>query len=112
MLTKEKINEYKEKLEEQKQALIGQLEAEDKPENFGSDVDSLDEEANEAQEFANQQAIGQTLRDRISEIDSALNKILSNKYGSCENCGKEISAEVLDVIPESKLCEDCKKKEA
>jgi RNA polymerase-binding transcription factor DksA len=45
----------------------------------------------------------------VNEIDAALNKITAGTYGKCERCGKEIEKEVLDLVPESQLCEEHKK---
>lgn len=80
------------------------------PEDFGSDIDAGDEETNEAEGFANQLALVQTLKDRVQEIDDALDRVAAGTYGICVKCGSEISKEILDLAPESALCEECKKK--
>ena len=77
--------------------------------DFGDEVDS-DEETSETTELANQLSIAQTYKERLTKVDSALNKINKGKYGVCEKCGAEISSDVLKVAPESKLCKNCKKK--
>ena len=107
-MDKEKIEVYQKRLEVEKAKLLkGIAEAEQVP-DFGNDVDAFDEETDEAEETANERAVGQTLRERVSGIDAALNKIKTGKYGVCEKCGGGISAEVLDLAPESRLCENCK----
>jgi len=108
-MNSEKANEYKTRLEKERAELIKELLKEETPEDFGSDVDHGDEEANEAESFGYRMAEARTLKDRINDIDAALNKILEGKYGICEKCGMEIGAAVLDVIPESRLCQNCKK---
>ena len=80
----------------------------EKPVDFGSDVDSFDEEADEAEEVSNQLAIANDLKGRLSEIDIALAKIASGKYGVCEKCGEAIEEEILDIDPESRFCKKCK----
>ncbi len=110
MLSKQKIKEYKERLEKENKRLIKELKEVEAPESFGRDVDSFDEEADEAEELTTHLATGQTIRDRINEIDSALNDVRTGKYGICKKCGAEISERVLDVVPESRFCRDCKKK--
>lgn len=77
---------------------------------FGSDVDSGEEESNESEEFGNQLSVAQTYKERLADIDTALGKIEKKKYGICEKCGKKISLDVLKVAPESRLCKECKKK--
>jgi RNA polymerase-binding transcription factor DksA len=110
MLSKQKIKEYKERLEKEKRRLVKELKEAETPESFGRDVDSFDEEADEAEEFTTHLATGQLIRDRINEIDSALNDLRLGKYGICKKCGVEISEKVLDVSPESRFCRNCKKK--
>lgn len=77
---------------------------------FGSDVDSGDEETNESEEFGAQLSIAQTYKEHLADVDVALKKIKEKKYGICEKCGKKISVDVLRAVPESRLCKECKKK--
>jgi len=105
----EKLKEYKTRLEKERAQLIEELLKEETPEDFGGDVDHFEEEANEAESFGYKLAEAQTTKSRINDIDRALDKILEGKYGVCERCGKEIEAAVLDVVPESRLCQNCKK---
>lgn len=77
--------------------------------NFGDEVDS-DEETSETAGLDNQLSIAQTYKERLTKVDSALNKIEKGKYGICEKCGAEISLDVLKAVPESRLCKECKKK--
>ncbi len=109
MLTKEKILEYEKKLKDQKRELLLKIEEYSEAEDFGDDIDHLEEEADESQSFANRMAIAQTLKGQVNEIDMALNRIRLGTYGICEKCGREIPEKVLKVAPESNLCEKCKK---
>jgi len=49
--------------------------------------------------------------DKIAKIDNALIAIRQGKYGVCEECGRKISKERLQVIPYTTLCKDCKKED-
>ena len=88
--------------------LVGEIKQTETPSKFGSDVDHFDEETDEAEEMGNQLAIGQDLKNRLAEIDIALDKIKSGGYGICEKCGKNIEKEILDVDPESRFCKEDK----
>jgi DnaK suppressor protein len=48
-------------------------------------------------------------RDRlkIGQIDDALGRIASLKYGLCETCGLEVVEERLNAMPFTRLCCDC-----
>ncbi len=108
MLTPDKIQEYQRKMESERARLMDQIQKLEKPEEFGSDVDDTSEEQEEAEAFAGDMAASQALKDRVNEIDAALNKIRTGEYGKCEKCGMDISEKELDLVPESRLCEHCK----
>jgi len=103
------IKEYKNKLEVLEIELEKQIADHRKPVDFGSDIDSGDEEADETEEADNQLAIANDLNERLNQIKAALEKIREGKYGICEKCGSEISAEILDIDPESRFCKSCKR---
>lgn len=109
-LTKEEIKKYEQKLKSERERLAREVQDHEKAVDLGNDIDSEEEEADEAEEAGNQLAISRALRDRLNEIDEALESIRSGKYGFCKNCGKEISKEVLNIVPESRLCKACKQK--
>jgi len=44
---------------------------------------------------------------KVGQIDEALSRIASQKYGLCEMCGLEVTAERLDAMPFTRLCCDC-----
>lgn len=113
MLTEEEKNELKAKLERAKKDItveIENLSAHDGVTDFGSDIDHLDEEADEAEEFGNQLGIVQALKERLNDVERALAKFEKGTYGVCEKCGKEIDKELLMAAPESRLCRECKAK--
>ena len=109
MLSPQKIQEYTERMERERTTLLEELKKNEAPEDFGSDTEDNSEEANEAQELGNQISISQVLKERLNEIDGALNRIQTKTYGICKKCGMEISEKLLDLVPESELCEVCKK---
>jgi DnaK suppressor protein len=55
-------------------------------------------------------SIVEGLRANLSDVDHALRQMDAGTYGSCENCGREISVERLEAIPFARLCIDCKQK--
>lgn len=109
-LTDKNLQELKEKLEKEAGEIEAQLSNYKKNPDFGDEVESdfSGVEADEAEEYANSLDLVDTLKKRLADIDSALDKIIKNKYGYCEKCNKEISLEVLKVNPESRICKDCK----
>ena len=54
--------------------------------DFGDDIDSLEEESDEAEELAANIPLSNTFRDRLKGINEALKKIDHGTYGICEDC--------------------------
>jgi DnaK suppressor protein len=48
-----------------------------------------------------------TLRDRIDEIDAALERIVAGTYGTCVRCGAAIPLERLEFRPHAGSCVGC-----
>lgn len=46
--------------------------------------------------------------EAVDEIDAALEKIATGKYGICENCGQLIAKARLEALPYARLCIACK----
>lgn len=46
-------------------------------------------------------------RKQMIDIDDAIRKIEEGTYGTCEECGDEISEKRLAVMPTATLCVDC-----
>jgi RNA polymerase-binding transcription factor DksA len=118
-MKKEKIKLLKEKMEKEKEHLEEMLNsfAKESSSNPGDwktkfpdfkTEGTLDEEADEVEEYSSLLPIEKTLELKIQNINKALEKIDSNVYGKCEVCGKEIKEERLELIPETKTCNECK----
>jgi DnaK suppressor protein len=110
MINFEFLTQFKKWLEKHRKEIEKKLKKFRKVPDFGDDVDSGDEEADETEEFGAQLAIAQKYKEHLADIDEALRKIEKKKYGICEKCGKKISLDVLKAVPESRLCKDCKKR--
>lgn len=102
----------KKKLEATLLDLNKEITADEKPVDFGSDVESTDdapEEADEAEELSTNAGIATALRERRDAIEAALRKMSNGTYGACERCAKFIDRNVLVVDPESRWCQECKR---
>jgi RNA polymerase-binding transcription factor len=98
------LKEYKSKLEQERTLITSEIKQAEAPVDFGDDIDHGDEETDRSEEVGNRIAVAQDLQNRLNEIDIALEKIRTGRYGVCEQCGAPIEPEVLDVDPESRFC--------
>ncbi len=49
-------------------------------------------------------------KEEIAEIELALTKMSSGRYGKCKFCGKSIPIKRLKVLPATRLCLSCAQK--
>lgn len=57
--------------------------------------------------YEERRAVEQALELKLKKVNNALKKIKSGGYGVCENCGREISKERIEAVPEAKFCREC-----
>jgi DnaK suppressor protein len=76
-----------------------------------TDALSFDENfADSAQVAAEQgenRALATSLRDQLSEVDRALDRLDKGTYGQCANCARPIDAERLAAMPAASHCIQC-----
>ncbi|MGB3988188.1 MAG: TraR/DksA C4-type zinc finger protein [Minisyncoccales bacterium] len=118
-MKKEKIEELKIKLEKEREnveEMISEFakESDSIPGDWNTRFPNfkaegtLDEEADEVEEYSSLLPIERTLETKLQNINAALEKIKRGNYGKCEVCGNDISEERLGLIPETKTCGKCK----
>lgn len=103
-MNKNLFSKIEEKLRLTKKELENELKKLNEPVDMGDDIDSFEEEADEATEFSANAGMALTLKRRYHRVLDALNKIKNGTYGTCEKCGKQIEMEILEIDPESRLC--------
>lgn len=57
------------------------------------------------------QALLKQLKSRADRLRKALNRIEQGSYGICEQCGKPIHPDRLAVLPDTKVCIECARKD-
>jgi len=77
-----------------------------------SSQERREEEAIENYELEKQLILRTQIEDSLAEVQNALLKLQDGTYGLCENCGRHINPERLEVIPQASLCLDCKANQA
>ena len=75
----------------------------------GTGGQALEDAASQVEEYANLLPVEYNLELKLRDVNQAIEKIKKGIYGKCEKCGKEISKERLEIIPEAKICQDCQK---
>jgi DnaK suppressor protein len=107
-MNQDQLKEYKTNLEKERLMVAAEIARDEKPVDFGSDIDHGDEASDKSEEVGDQLAAARAIKDRLNEIDIALGKIQNGTYGICEKCGSPIELEILAIDPESRFCKACK----
>ncbi|HHL39500.1 MAG TPA: hypothetical protein ENJ37_03235 [Deltaproteobacteria bacterium] len=55
--------------------------------------------------------LGNRDREKIAEIEDALERLRDGTYGDCEECGEPITEGRLRVMPFTRLCVECKSRD-
>jgi len=55
-------------------------------------------------------ALRRRARRKVRSMQQALERFEEGTYGICEICGKEISAQRLEALPQARLCIECAQK--
>ena len=122
-MNKKLIQELKDKLEKEKTAMEEQLKTfADKDPNLKGDWDSkfpqfngefggaaLESAADEVEEYGSRLSVEHSMELKLRDINIALENIKNEKYGKCDNCGKEIDERRLMVSPAARFCMKCQK---
>ena len=106
--------EVKEKLLREKENLEGQLaiyKSEDPLLDTEQNIsNTAEDDVTDAEGHDRIVATRIELKRRLAEVNEALEKTQSGKYGVCESCRKRISPERLEAMATAKFCLTCKAK--
>ena len=98
-------------LEEERVSLRAQLAELGFGENGGLAYDqNFADSSQVTAERGEAEAVAQSLRETLSEVEHALAKFEAGSYGSCESCGQPISPARLEAKPAARYCIDCASK--
>lgn len=116
-MTKQFIEAQKQKLKEKREQLEKELSsfAKESKKAKGDwdakipsyDGGSLEEQADEVEEYTTLLALERTLEQELKKVNSALEKLKKGKYGICEKCGRPILQGRLKVYPQAEYCRKC-----
>ena len=56
------------------------------------------------------EALAESLKETLSDVERALSKLDAGTYGACELCGKPIGEARLEAVPAARRCITCASK--
>lgn len=112
-MEKEKLDTYKNKLLKEKEALLKEIkDVEDNGLSHGQDdssgelsyVDSDADRGTDTFERERDLSLDMNVRDILSQVNNALNRVDNGTYGTCIVCGRDIEEGRLEALPYTDLC--------
>ena len=100
-------------MKQRRQALNDRLaELQDRLHGIGEELDShqskdWEELATEREEDEVLEGLGSSGKAEMRMIQAALTRMDEGEYGFCVQCGDEITAERLDILPYTPFCRKC-----
>lgn len=118
-MTSEKLDYFKQRLLDEKTRLEQELSdfGTKDPNNPGhfepnypeSGSNSVDDNAAEISEYADELSIEARLESELRDVQKALALVDKGEYGVCKYCKKDIDIKRLEARPASSSCIECKK---
>ena len=98
-----------ERLEQEREHTLAELERLRADLRTELEHDDIDDVASDLIERDKTYALILTLERKLEDIEHAIKQAQDGAYGICENCGKTIDPERLEIFPEATLCVECKR---
>ncbi|RMG87475.1 MAG: TraR/DksA family transcriptional regulator [Candidatus Dadabacteria bacterium] len=106
----EQLERWKEKLLALRDELAGEVQ-ELREEGFSLGTDAVQDVGDDAANTYNRQVLlnlSERERERLRQIEEALERIADGSFGRCEDCGELIPEARLEAVPWATLCVECK----
>jgi RNA polymerase-binding protein DksA len=111
-MTQDKARQYDEqavrqRLEERRRELQQQIAEND---NLDYDPGTNPDQTELAQDYPMQErdsGVQEINEQQLAQVEEALHRLDSGRYGICSNCGQPIAPERLEIMPEATLCVRC-----
>jgi len=106
--TYEQLEVLRSKLEDEKRHILQQVhQAYGQRTSFHGD---LADRSVSLENTENNLGLEEVERERLLDIEKALQQIDEGTYGVCEMCNKQIAYERLEAVPATSYCTECKNK--
>jgi len=98
---------FRQRLLKRKRELTGRLRSIDRDIRHEGMSADWNEQASERENDEVLESLGNSSDKELQLIKFALRRIEDGSYGSCDNCGGEIPAARLELLPFTPYCVDC-----
>lgn len=109
-MTEQELAHAREQLEKMRQEILREVRmAEETSRNLGQgDVPDIGDMSSQTYDRDVLYNLSEVQRQRVRDIEAALERLDQGEYGICLRCGDEIAPRRMEVRPFSRYCIECK----
>lgn len=107
MLSDAALSDLRAALEKERSSLAARLEEMGLGEGELSYDQNFADSSQVTAERGEVEALANSLRESLGDVEAALAKLDSGGYGTCESCGRAIDPDRLEAKPAARLCMEC-----
>ena len=100
------LEKFKKKLLKLKTEILIIIEDQENPSDAKDAMDEVDRATEMVGETMGS-LMSTSFKKNLSRINEALAKLENNQFGSCIECGQDISLKRLDILPVAEFCISC-----
>jgi DnaK suppressor protein len=108
-MKKNKLKQFKIVLQNIRTAIVGDVQKNslDDKENEAEHIADISDDAARAYDLKLQGDLKEQDWNKLKQVETALDKIIQNEYGICEQCKTEIPEARLEIMPYAEFCIQC-----
>mgnify|MGYP002624449939 FL=1 len=109
MANQDKEEQLIKKEKELKEHLEGLREVDPQSDEFRHLDNNPEDDSDEAESGNRFAAARRVIKEQLRQVSNAIHKVRQGSYAVCDRCGKRISDERLEAVPEATYCIDCER---
>ena len=106
-MKKNKLKQLQVLLQNIRAEIVGEVEKTNGKENEAEHMADISDDAARSYDRKLQGDLEKQEWNKLKQVESALEKVTQDKYGTCEQCEAEIPEARLEIMPYAEFCTQC-----
>ena len=106
-MKKNKLKQLQVLLQNIRAEIVGEVEKTNGKENEAEHMADISDDAARSYDRKLQGDLEEQEWNKLKQVESALEKVAQDKYGTCEQCEEEIPEARLEIMPYAEFCTQC-----
>lgn len=109
MAKEDKEKQLVQKEQELKDQLEDLKKIDPQSDEYRSLANNQEDDSDESESGNRMAAVRRVIKEQLKQVSNAIHKVRHGSYAVCDRCGKQISQERLEAVPEATYCIDCER---